>query len=181
MMTFITQGGEGRGEKIRRGKLRKAKAEALKRGLVARSCARSGRKDVVGEVKGIEMMGVLIAGRGARGAKMYRGRRGCGWVAWTRTAELLAALRKGCECKEAQGTRKRGTNRNVARTSIGRRQGGRRRRCNESRWRREQSQSASRVRGRNLAGSCAFTSRVATPVPAGRAHCRRAVRAESFQ
>ena len=62
----ITQGGEGRGEKIRRGKLRKAKAEALKRGLVARSCARSGRKDVVGEVKGIEMMGVLIAGRGAR-------------------------------------------------------------------------------------------------------------------
>ena len=35
MMTFITQGGEGRGEKIRRGKLRKAKAEALKRGLVA--------------------------------------------------------------------------------------------------------------------------------------------------
>ena len=66
VMTFITQGGEGRGEKIRRGKLRKAKAEALKRGLVARSCARSGRKDVVGEVKGIEMMGVLIAGRGAR-------------------------------------------------------------------------------------------------------------------
>ena len=49
MMTFITQGGEGRGEKIRRGKLRKAKAEALKRGLVARSCARSGKKDVVGE------------------------------------------------------------------------------------------------------------------------------------
>ena len=28
------------------GKLRKAKAEALKRGLVARSCAREGRKDV---------------------------------------------------------------------------------------------------------------------------------------
>ena len=66
MMTFITQGGEGRGEKIRRGKLRKAKAEAVERGLVARSCARSGRKDVVGEVKGIEMMGVLVAGRGAR-------------------------------------------------------------------------------------------------------------------
>ena len=38
----------------------------MKRGLDARSCARSGRKDVVGEVKGIEMMGVLIAGRGAR-------------------------------------------------------------------------------------------------------------------
>ena len=38
----------------------------MKRGLVARSCARVGRKDVVGEVKGIEMMGVLGAGRGAR-------------------------------------------------------------------------------------------------------------------
>ena len=38
----------------------------MKRGLVARSCARSGRKDVVGEVKGIEMMGVLVAGREAR-------------------------------------------------------------------------------------------------------------------
>ena len=31
----------------------------MKRGLDARSCARSGRKDVVGEVKGIEMMGVI--------------------------------------------------------------------------------------------------------------------------
>ena len=66
MMTFITQGGEGRGEKRRRGKLRKAKAEAVKRGLVARSCARSGRKELVGEVKGIEIMGMLVAGRGAR-------------------------------------------------------------------------------------------------------------------
>ena len=64
--TIITQGGEGEGRRIRKGKLRKAKAEAVERGLVARSCARSGRKDVVGEVKGIEMMGVLIAGRGAR-------------------------------------------------------------------------------------------------------------------
>ena len=44
----------------------------MKRGLVARSCARSGRKDVVGEVKGIEMMGVLVTGRGAR---ERRGRR----------------------------------------------------------------------------------------------------------
>ena len=35
-------------------------------GLVARSRARLGRKDVVGEVKGMEMMGVLVAGRGAR-------------------------------------------------------------------------------------------------------------------
>ena len=119
--------------------------------------------------------------RGKEGGRMCRGRRGCGWVAWTRTAELLAALRKGCECEEAQGTRKRVTNRNVVRAGKGWRQAGRRRSCNESRWRREQSQSASRVRGRNLAGSCAFTSRVATPLPAGRAHCRRAVRAESFQ
>ena len=42
------------------------KADARKRRLVARSCARSGMKDVVGEVKGVEMMGVLVAGRGAR-------------------------------------------------------------------------------------------------------------------
>ena len=39
----------------------------MKRGLVARSCARSGRKDVVGEVKGIEMMGVLGASRAREG------------------------------------------------------------------------------------------------------------------
>ena len=38
----------------------------MKRGLVTRSCAWSGSKDVVGEVKGIEMMGMLGAGRGAR-------------------------------------------------------------------------------------------------------------------
>ena len=38
----------------------------MKRGLVARSCARTGRKDVVREVKGEEMMCVLVAGRGAR-------------------------------------------------------------------------------------------------------------------
>ena len=91
MMTLITQGGEGRGEKIRRGKLRNAKAEALKRGLVARSCARSGRKDVVGEVKGIEMMGVLISGRGAReprrGRSVLARHRGRSprilWLLWT--------------------------------------------------------------------------------------------------
>ena len=63
---LLPKGAKAEGRRIRRGKLRKAKAEALKRGLVARSCARSGRKDVVGEVKGIEMMGVLGAGRGAR-------------------------------------------------------------------------------------------------------------------
>ena len=37
---------------------------AWKRGLVARSCAR--REDVVREVKGIEKMSMLGAGRGAR-------------------------------------------------------------------------------------------------------------------
>ena len=42
----------------------------MKMGLVARSCARVGRKDVVGEVKGIEMMVVLGAGRGARESVM---------------------------------------------------------------------------------------------------------------
>ena len=40
--------------------------EAQKRGLVARSCARVGRKDVVGEVKCVDLMGVLDTGRGAR-------------------------------------------------------------------------------------------------------------------
>ena len=63
---LLPKGAKAEGRRIRRGKLRKAKAEALKRGLVARSCAGSGSKDVVGEVKGIEMMGVLGAGRGAR-------------------------------------------------------------------------------------------------------------------
>ena len=58
-MTFIPKGAKAKGIRVRRVKLRKAKAEALKRGLVARSCAGAGRKDVVGEVKGIEMMGVL--------------------------------------------------------------------------------------------------------------------------
>ena len=36
------------------------------RGLDARSCASTGRKDVVREVKGIEKMSMLGAGRGAR-------------------------------------------------------------------------------------------------------------------
>ena len=66
IIKFITQGGEGQGNTSEKSKLRKAKAEASKRGLVARSCARSGRKDVVGEANGIKMMGVLVAGRGAR-------------------------------------------------------------------------------------------------------------------
>ena len=63
---LLPKGAKAEGIRVRRVKLRKAKAEAEKRGLVARSCARSGRKDVVGEVKGTEMMGVLVAGRGAR-------------------------------------------------------------------------------------------------------------------
>ena len=44
-------------------KLREAKADARKRGLVARSCARVGRKDVVGQVKGVDLMGVFAASR----------------------------------------------------------------------------------------------------------------------
>ena len=67
--------------------------------------------------------------------------RGVGWVAWTRTAKLLAALHKGCEGKEAHGTRKRVTNRSVARAGIGRRQASRRRSCDASRRRRERSHS----------------------------------------
>ena len=40
--------GEGRGKTNKKRKATKSKGrEALKRGLVARSCARSGRKDVV--------------------------------------------------------------------------------------------------------------------------------------
>ena len=65
-LAFIARGGEGREDKKKDRKLREAKAEAPKRGLVARSCARVGRKDVVGEVKGTDLMVVLVAGRGAR-------------------------------------------------------------------------------------------------------------------
>ena len=36
------------------------------RGLVARACARVGGKDVVVEVKGVDVMGVQVACRGAR-------------------------------------------------------------------------------------------------------------------
>ena len=65
-MTFITRGREGREDKNKDRKLREAKAEARKSVLVARSCARVGRKDVVGEGMGVEVMGVLVAARGAR-------------------------------------------------------------------------------------------------------------------
>ena len=34
--------------------------------LVARSCVRVGKKDVLGEVKGVDVMGVRVSGRGAR-------------------------------------------------------------------------------------------------------------------
>ena len=68
----MPKGAKAEGIRVKRVKLRKAKAEAWKRGLVARSCARSGRKDVVGEVKGMEMIGVLVAGRGTRERKDSR-------------------------------------------------------------------------------------------------------------
>ena len=49
---LLPKGAKAEGRRIREGKLRKAKAEALKRGLVARSCARTGRKDVVFLIEG---------------------------------------------------------------------------------------------------------------------------------
>ena len=63
---LLHEGAKAEGIRVKRVKLREAKAEAEKRGLVARSCARSGRKDVVGEVKGVGTVGVLVAGRGTR-------------------------------------------------------------------------------------------------------------------
>ena len=59
---LLPKGAKAKGIRVKRVKLRKAKAEAEKRGLVARSCARSGRKDVVGEVQGIEMMEACVGG-----------------------------------------------------------------------------------------------------------------------
>ena len=50
-------------------KLREAKAGAWNRMRVSRSCVRFGGKDVVGEVKGVEVMDVLLAGGGARDFK----------------------------------------------------------------------------------------------------------------
>ena len=66
MMTFITRGGEGREDKNKDRKATKSEGICPEGVLVAPSCARVGRKDVVGEVKGIEVMGVLVAGREAR-------------------------------------------------------------------------------------------------------------------
>ena len=64
---LLPEGAKAEKIRIKIEKLRQAKADARKRGLVARSCARAGRKDVmVGEVKGVDVMGVLVAGRGAR-------------------------------------------------------------------------------------------------------------------
>ena len=65
-MRLLPVGVKAEGIRVRRVKLRKAKADARKRGLVARSCARVGRKDVVGKVKGVDLRGVLVAGRGVR-------------------------------------------------------------------------------------------------------------------
>ena len=49
-------------------KSRGLRLEALKAAqlLVSRSCTRVGRKDVVGEVKGIDVLGVRVVGRGTR-------------------------------------------------------------------------------------------------------------------
>ena len=56
--TFITELGEGRKTTLKGGlKLRKAKATTLGMVLHARSCAMGGG-DVVGEVKGVEEVGV---------------------------------------------------------------------------------------------------------------------------
>ena len=63
---LLPEGAKAEGIRVKRVKLREAKADARKRGVVARSCARAGRKDAVGEVKGIEMMGVHVAVRGTR-------------------------------------------------------------------------------------------------------------------
>ena len=76
-MTFITRRGEGQGKTKKERKATKSKGSGLEEGASRalmrflnkahrQSCARSGRKDKVGEVKGVEMMGVLVAGRGAK-------------------------------------------------------------------------------------------------------------------
>ena len=57
MMMFITEGAEGRGKTNKKRKATKSKGRGLKRGLVARSCARLGRKDVVREIRSIDTMG----------------------------------------------------------------------------------------------------------------------------
>jgi len=55
-------------EKIVKGgvKLRDAKSTTLRRVLLARSCAVGRSEDVVGEVKGVEEVGVRVACRGAQ-------------------------------------------------------------------------------------------------------------------
>ena len=68
MMTFITQRGESQGKTKKERKATKSKGRGLEEGgLDARSCASTGRKDVVREVKGIEkmsMLGAFITQRG---------------------------------------------------------------------------------------------------------------------
>jgi hypothetical protein len=54
-------------------KLREAEATTLRRVLLARSCAMGG-EDVVGEVKGVDELGVRVACRGARSRGDKEGR-----------------------------------------------------------------------------------------------------------
>jgi|AACY02.9.fsa_nt_gi hypothetical protein len=61
MMTFITQGGEGQGDTSKESEATKSKGRGLEEGASRALMARSGRKDVVGEVKGVDLMGVLVA------------------------------------------------------------------------------------------------------------------------
>ena len=84
---LLPEGAKAEKIRIKTEKLREAKADARKRVLVARSCARAGRKDVVGEVKGVEMMGVLLRAEG-RGREGAEGRR----LRLTRSAEALAMM-----------------------------------------------------------------------------------------
>ena len=65
IMTFITRVGEGL-EDAKIEKLLEAKPRTLSTVLIARSCARVGKKDVVGKIKSAYLMGVRVAGRGGR-------------------------------------------------------------------------------------------------------------------
>jgi hypothetical protein len=56
---FITEAGEGRTRSLSSGKLREAKATTLRRVRLACSCAMGGT-DVVGEVKGVDELGVGV-------------------------------------------------------------------------------------------------------------------------
>lgn len=69
MMMFIARGGEGLGHKNEDrniGKLPEPRTRALRRVLIARSCARLGGKAEMGELEGVDLMGVRVACRGTR-------------------------------------------------------------------------------------------------------------------